>query len=369
MTIAAPSVEGLFTRPPGGARIGGETQVTTRDATGDEAAGGLTTSIVVPTFNRSSRLERLLRRLDELHAAGDRFETVVSVDGSSDGTPEMLAKLRVGYPLTVVMGENGGPCAARNRGMNAASGEVILFLDDDVTPRDGLIERHLAIHRRDPQAAVIGPMLPPAGVTMPPWLAFEAAMMQRQYALFASGLAAPTHLHFYTANASLRRSFALAAGGFDEKFKRQDDVEYAYRLAAAGAHFYFVPKAEVIHEPDRTLSGFLRMAYENGRYSVLMERKGHPHGRAVAYVEARRNRLNRLPPRLGVGHPLRTRAMVAALTAGIRYRGPGHGRVQRSACHALYNLLFWQGYAAEMGLGSRLWRQLETEWRASAQFV
>jgi len=332
--------------------------------------GGLTTSIVVPTFNRASRLERLLRRLDELHAAGDRFETVVSVDGSTDGTAEMLAALRVRYPLRVVLGDNAGPCAARNRGMTAASGEIIIFLDDDVSPRDGLIERHLAIHRRDSQAAVIGPMLPPAGGVMPPWLRFEAAMMLRQYALFASGLAAPTHLHFYTANASLRRANALNAGGFDEKFKRQDDVEFAYRLAAAGAHFYFVAEAEVIHEPDRTLSGFLRMAYENGRYSVLMERKGHPHGRAVAYVEARRHRLNRLPPRWGVGHRLRSRAMVAALTAAIRYRGPGRGRLQQAACHVLYNLLFWQGYAAEMGVGANLWRQLETEWRARpAQFA
>src|ERR1700737_5151290 len=128
--------------------------------------GGLTTSIVVPPFNRSSRLERLLLRLDELYAGGDRFETVVSVDGSTDGTAEMLANLRVRSPLRVVLGDNAGPCAARNRGMNAASGEIIIFLDDDVTPMDGLIERHLAIHRRAPRAAGIGPILPPPAASL-----------------------------------------------------------------------------------------------------------------------------------------------------------------------------------------------------------
>src|ERR1700737_1664124 len=152
-TAAAASIEGPFTGQPGGARIYRETQVTTRGARGAEAMGGLTTRIVVPTFNRSSRLERFLLRLDELYAGGDRFETVVSVDGSTDGTAEMLANLRVHYSLRVVLADNAGPCAARNRGMNAASGEIIIFLDDDVTPMDGLIERHLAIHRPDSQAA------------------------------------------------------------------------------------------------------------------------------------------------------------------------------------------------------------------------
>src|ERR1700730_5035232 len=177
----------------------------------------LSTSIIVPTYNRRSRLQRLLMLPDEVHASGRDFEVLVADDGSSDGTGEMLGTLRVTYPLRLLPGEHGGPCAARNRAIQAARGEILLFLDDDVWPADGLIECHLDLHRRDAWAAAIGPMVPPRNLRLAPWLRWEAAMLQRQYELFASEYAAPTQLHFYTGNASVRRAHALAAGGFDER--------------------------------------------------------------------------------------------------------------------------------------------------------
>jgi GT2 family glycosyltransferase len=324
----------------------------------------LTASIIVPTFNRRALLQRLLARLEEAHVGGQPFEVVVAVDGATDGTGEMLEALRTRYPLRILHGENRGPAAARNRAMKAATGEVLIFLDDDVQPVDGMIERHLAIHRRDARAAVIGPMVAPSDAGMPPWLAWEAATIQRQYEMFDSGFFGPTALHFYTGNASVRREPALSAGGFDERFRRVEDVEFAYRLASQGIHFYFAPEAKVVHEPDRTLAGWLRMAHEYGRHAVLLERKGHPYARVIAYQERHfRHPLNRLPPRWCVGHPWRVRSIVAACTALLRYRGPRQNGVHRGACSVMYNVQYWQGFADEMGIGAGWWRQLETEWR------
>lgn len=324
----------------------------------------LSASVIVPTFNRRRLLQRLLACLDEACVAGARFEVVVAVDGSTDGTGEMLESLPTRYPLRIVPGENRGPAAARNRAMTAATGEVLIFLDDDVQPVDGLIERHLAIHRRDPRAAVIGPMLASSNARMPPWLCWEAATIHRQYEMFESGFFGPTALHFYTGNASVRREDALGAGGFDERFQRAEDVEFAYRLASRGIHFFFAPEAKVVHEPDRTLAGWLRMAYQYGRHAVLLERKGHPYARVVAYQERHfRHPLNRLPPRWCVGHPRRVRSIVAACSALLNYRGPRQQVVHRGACSVMYNVQYWQGFADEMGSGAGWWRQLTTEWR------
>src|SRR5438105_7088214 len=112
-------------------------------------AADLTVSVIVPTFNRRSRLERLLLAIDRLPESRARLEVVVTVDGATDGTTEMLRGLRVGYPLRVIEQPNSGPAAARNAAIAAATGDVLLFLDDDVIPTESVIREHLLCHSRD----------------------------------------------------------------------------------------------------------------------------------------------------------------------------------------------------------------------------
>src|SRR5437879_5627579 len=90
-----------------------------RQSLSSTAAGhtGLATSIVIPTFNRRSRLQRLLFELEQQRASGIPFEVVVVVDGADDGSIEMLQMLRPAYPLRVLSQPNAGPAAARNRGI------------------------------------------------------------------------------------------------------------------------------------------------------------------------------------------------------------------------------------------------------------
>ena len=315
-------------------------------------------SIIVPTYNRCARLERLLRALDQL-SGPTSFEVVVAVDGSTDGTQQMLAALSMSYPLRVIEQVNQGPAAARNNAMRVASAAVLLFLDDDVVPVPGMIERHLAIHARDPRAVVTGPMSPPPGLVMEHWLFWEAITLQKQYDAMVSGKWAPTARQFYTANASLRRDQAIAAGGFDVSFTRAEDVEFAFRLAARGARFYFEPDAVVLHEPDRTFASWLRVPFEYGRFDVRMQREcGLPWLIELARTEFRgRHVLNRTVPRIAVGHRLRMR-LVTGLFGGLVTRG---GRILprralMALCSALFTLQYWEGIAQATGLGPDVWR-------------
>src|SRR5467141_1624452 len=123
------------------------------------AAADLTVSVIVPTFNRRSRLERLLLAIDRLPESRAGLEVVVAVDGATDGTTEMLRGMRLGYPLRVVEQPNRGPAGARNAAIAAATGDVLLFLDDDVIPTESVISEHLLCHRRDARVAVIGPLI------------------------------------------------------------------------------------------------------------------------------------------------------------------------------------------------------------------
>ena len=204
-------------------------------------------SIIIPTFNRRERLRRLLTGLAAEYRAGARFDAVVVDDGSTDGTDAMLAKLVTPFPVQALQQDNAGPAAARNRAIAAATGEVMIFLDDDVVPGAHLIERHLHAHMLHPRGVVFGPMLPPPGRALPPWLAWEAATLQKQYLAMQQGRYAPTPRQFFTANASVRKRDIDAARGFDEQLRRAEDVELGYRLHSIGLTFHFIANAYVVH--------------------------------------------------------------------------------------------------------------------------
>jgi GT2 family glycosyltransferase len=321
----------------------------------------LAVSIVVPTFNRRSRLQRLLLALEEHWRTGSRFEVIVVDDGATDGTDRMLDMLHVSYPLRGYRQENQGPAAARNRAINAATGDVLLFLDDDVVPVAGMIERHLAIHHRDPLAIVTGPMIDPPDASLAPWLRWEALMLRKQYDAMMTGVYPPTPRQFYTANASLRRAHVLAAGGFDESFRRAEDVELAYRLAHQGMRFYFEPVAAVLHEPDRGFESWLRVGYEYGRQDVRMARQaGRGYVLDWAFEDFRdRHRLNRALLRWAVGHTARMRGITLLAGAAIRHAAvPVPFRVRRVLCSALFNLHYWQGIADTTGRGAGIWQDV-----------
>jgi GT2 family glycosyltransferase len=318
-------------------------------------------SIVVPTFNRRERLQRLLLALEQLVSSSPAFEVVVAVDGATDGSVEMLNSLHTTYPLRVFEQANQGPAAARNLGIANALGQIILFLDDDVIPVAGLIERHVRRHEQDEKVVVIGPMVPPPDLEMTPWVRWESERLDQQYLAMQAGEWAPTARQFYTGNASLRREHALATGGFNERFKRAEDVEFAYRLADRGLSFHFDMQAAVLHDPGRPFAAWLRVPYEYGRYDVLMAREsGRQWLLKVALHEwQNRHPLNRLLPRLCVGHKWRMRSVVAVLGFAVRLPLPAiFSRLQIAPCSPLFGIQYWQGISDMAGLGANPWRGL-----------
>ena len=298
---------------------------------------------------------------------------VVTIDGSSDGSAAAARALPVTYPMRVLEQERGGPAAARNRCIEDACGDVVVFLDDDVVPDPELLSEHLAVHARDPRAVVIGPMLQPHSARLAPWLRWDAATLARQYDQMSRGAYEPSPRQFFTANASVRRAHLIAAGGFDERFTRAEDVELAYRLDALGLRFHFAAGARVYHEPDRTLATWLRVAWDYGRFAVTMAEGPVPYYLRVAYREhGARNPLTRWLTHWCVGHSWRTRAVVAALGYLVsRLDRVLPERATMAGCAALFAVQFWRGVAEEQQTGARLWGWLDAskaaaEARASA---
>ena len=97
-------------------------------------------SVVIPTHNRRDLLEEMLTAFREQTLSASDFEVVVVIDGSADGTLEMVDTSEQPYKHKAVFQEQSGVAVARNRGAKEAGGSVVLFLDDDIMPHAQLLE-------------------------------------------------------------------------------------------------------------------------------------------------------------------------------------------------------------------------------------
>jgi glycosyltransferase involved in cell wall biosynthesis len=319
-------------------------------------------TVVVATYNRRAGLERLLRSLAEQTYPADRFEVVVVDDGSTDGTPGLLGSIAVPYALRSFSQPNSGPAAARNLGVEQARGSLIVFLDDDVVPVPGLLVAHEAAHGYTTSHVVTGPMLPPPpDWSQPAWDRWDAEQLRKQYEAMLSGQFECSQRQFFTANASVHRHLFQAAGGFDTRFKRAEDMELAWQMSRHGARFVFEPSAEVVHYAARPFISWCRNAYQYGSYDVIMEREKAIPAFALACREFHHRRaINRWLTRACVGRSLiRDAALFGLSTAVLAGDRLGVRRVTSFALSSIFNVRYWQGASDELGGSMRLWSAIE----------
>ena len=312
-------------------------------------------SVIIPTFNRKDSLRRTLEGLERQKFPLGDFEVIVVSDGSTDGTEEWLSDYAAQSAMAVrpIFQENSGPSAARNRGIAEAKGKIIVFLDDDVEPVPEFLERHAAHHLIDEKAVVLGPMSPDIKNCQNEllWIAWEHAKLQQTYDLFRSGGEWHGHpagaMHFYSGNASVRRCWLQMIGGFNEHFKRQEDVEMAARLAEECAvHFVFDFDADGIHRPVRSWESWLRIPAAYGSLDAERVRQGQLREGDVRKEASRRNRITRMLTRLCAGQAGRTAFAARVIKkAAVLLDQIGRRPAALALLSALYNTCYAVAYA------------------------
>jgi GT2 family glycosyltransferase len=307
-------------------------------------------------------LERVIGALEKQQYPPDAFEVIVVSDGSSDGTDAFLEAHRSPIRLRWFSQKNRGPAAARNAGVDNATGEFIVFIDDDVVPEVGLLAEHMRAHgEANREVAALGPLLTPEDFTMAPWVRWEQEMLMKQYKAMLRGEFQPSWRQFYTGNASLKRAHIHAAGGFDESFRRAEDVDLAIRLAARGLDFVFTMKAAGMHYADRSYRSWLDAAYAYGRNDAIFSRDPN---RKWLLPEVRRNfqerhSMIRLLARSCGERPLLTALMLSGLKLTADAATLVHGnRMESAAYSALFNLQYYCGLVGELKGWEPLFRDI-----------
>jgi GT2 family glycosyltransferase len=331
-------------------------------ATAGDKAERPAASVVIPTHGRRRSVLRVLEALDRQHLPGGTFEVLVVCDGDIDGTAEACEDLAssLSYPLQILRQRNQGPAAARNTGVRAARGDLIVFLDDDVVPDDRLIALHLAAHHGQNRLVTIGPLLPPKDARLSVWCAWEERVLCEQYEAMVAGRWSATYRQFYTGNAAVRRSLIVGAGGFDLSFRRAEDVELALRLKDCGAHFLFLPDARGWHYVERSFAAWLRVPGAYGAADVAMAQAGCLDVLQLAAAEFPTRRFPiRVLTQLFAGRPGAIGALTALLGGVIRTTDQrGWRQLGSHACSLLFNVCYYDGMAGALGGREALLRLL-----------
>ena len=187
-------------------------------------------SVIIPTYQRRQSVCEAVRALGKV-AYGGRVEIIVVVDGSTDGSAEALAELDCPIPLRIIQQDNRGLAAARNRGAAESSGEILLFLDDDMICEPDILDQHARMYR-DGADAVAGNI--PLHPDSPPGILTEA--IATVAVLPAGARIGPFHV--CGGQLSVARAAFEALGGFDEEFCADgaygdEDADFAIRLFGA----------------------------------------------------------------------------------------------------------------------------------------
>jgi len=212
-------------------------------------------TIGITCYNAAATIERAVDCA--LRQDWDDFEVVVVDDGSTDASLDILSRLAKDNARLRVLRhkENRGCAAARNSVVEAAQGSFIAFFDDDDVSRpDRLRLQHARISRHEQEAGArliacyaSGQRLYPNGYVMPIRAvgadgAPPVGAQMADYLLFHKRIPDV----FYgggTPTCSLmgRTAIFRDLGGFDPNLRRQEDVDFAIRLAFHGGHFIGIP--------------------------------------------------------------------------------------------------------------------------------
>jgi glycosyltransferase involved in cell wall biosynthesis len=234
-------------------------------------------SVVIPTHQRRDALRAALLSLSQQSVPSGSYEVIVCVDGSTDGTLEMLAGFEGPYELRSVAQAQRGRATACNAAFAEARGEVLIVLDDDMEVVPEFVERHRRHHPRGTRLCVLGA----APVELNGSSPRAARYVQAKFATHLARLGDADYLNlprsFYTGNASLRADLLGDVGGFDESFTSygNEDVELALRLRAAGAELRYDPEAVARQHYGKGLRGLADDTLAKGGTTVLLART-HP---------------------------------------------------------------------------------------------
>lgn len=222
-----------------------------------------TFSVVICVYNAESTLRDCLEGVAALEYP--RFEVIVVDDGSTDGSSAIAED----FDVRLIRTDNRGLSRARNTGIEAATGEIVAFIDGDARPDPHWLAYLAPAFASSDFVGMGGPNIQPSGDS---WMA----------ECVAAAPGGPIHVlcsdreaeHIPGCNMAFRRSALLDIGGFDPHYRvAGDDVDLCWRLQERGWRLGFHAGAMVWHHHRDSLAAFWKQQRGYGKAEALLEAK------------------------------------------------------------------------------------------------
>ncbi|HEV2763434.1 MAG TPA: glycosyltransferase [Pyrinomonadaceae bacterium] len=220
-------------------------------------------SVVVCTYNGGRVIRDCMEGLTRVEYPD--FEVIVVNDGSTDDTASIVSE----YPFRLISTWNRGLSAARNTGMEAATGEIVAYTDDDARPDPHWLQYLAYSYMKSSHVGMGGPNVAPSGDG---WIAD----------CVANAPGGPVHVllddstaeHIPGCNMSFRREALLKVGGCDARYRvAGDDVDLCWRVQQQAGTIGFSPAALVWHHRRNSVKTYWRQQQGYGKAEALLEAK------------------------------------------------------------------------------------------------
>ena len=254
-------------------------------------------SIIIPTYNRSSLLIKLLKSLLKMQFSSSEYEILVIDNNSSDQTKERVDKIirdNTKYSIQYFFEKKPGLHNARHRGLKESKGEILCYLDDDVTVDDKWLEGVSETFASTNAVLVGGKVLPVYEVDPPEWIASLWNTKNGNKILGILSLIDLGNLirevdpvYIYGCNFSIQKKILIKCDGFHPdsfpdsliKYRGDGETGLAFKIKEKGYKCYYNPKACVFHfipQKRLTVNYFCKRMFNQGisdSYTEIRKKK------------------------------------------------------------------------------------------------
>jgi glycosyltransferase AglE len=220
-------------------------------------------SVIVSAYNAERTVEDLIKSLLKSDYPSDLLEIIIVDNMSEDNTRAIVGR----YPVVLLEEKTArGPGAPRNKGIQAARGEIIAVTDADCRVKPGWIRegvRSLADHNADMVGGRVEFVFSPEK-TVAEFCDAARAMDNERYIATMGGAV--------TANLFFKAHIFRKIGPFPAGLRAGEDMSWTMRASSGGAKLVYEPKA-VIYHPARKLKALLQKSFRVGAGSLIVHRE------------------------------------------------------------------------------------------------
>lgn len=218
-------------------------------------------SVIIPTYNGAGRISNVLDSLMAQSLPAD--EIVVVVDGSTDNTVEVAEGFSERLPLMIVVIPNGGRSVARNTGVKKSTGDLLVFLDDDMRAFPECLKDHHDHHLKYKNSLLTGAISEDIELVKTDIQLYRKTLFWRRgYSGTKEKPFVPMNSRtFYlaAANFSITRELFDQLGGFDEQLRDSEDYDLGMRALLKGCEVYGSNRqARAFHDDPLTCVSYIR---------------------------------------------------------------------------------------------------------------